>query len=149
MKVVLQRVSRASVTVDNNIVGNIDKGYVVLLGVSEGDNISTVEKMVDKIQKLRIFPDENGKTNLSITDVGGSILVISQFTLYADCSKGRRPSFHPACAPQKAAALYDKVCAAMRSILPGKVQSGIFAADMDVSLTNWGPVTLVLDSGYI
>jgi D-tyrosyl-tRNA(Tyr) deacylase len=102
MKIVLQRVSRASVTVGGEIMGSIDKGYVILLGVGGGDDKLKVEKMVDKIEKLRIFADENGKTNLSVGDVGGGVLVISQFTLYADCRKGNRPSFINAAKPELA-----------------------------------------------
>ena len=144
MKVVLQRVSRAAVSVDGETVGSIDRGYVVLLGVGEGDNTAKVEKMVDKIQKLRIFPDENGKTNLSIDEVGGGLLVISQFTLYADCRKGNRPSFVYAADPAIAEQLYDYFvrCADGRF---SKVAHGIFGADMQVELVNDGPFTVTLE----
>ena len=107
MKIVLQRVSRASVTVDGEIVGNIGKGYVVLLGIGKDDSREKVERMVAKIRKLRVFPDENDKINLSIEDISGEILVVSQFTLYADCKKGNRPSFTDAGSPQLAEELYD------------------------------------------
>ena len=144
MKIVLQRVSRASVTVDNNVVGSIDRGYVVLLGVGAGDGKSKVERLVDKIQKLRIFPDENGKTNLSIADVGGGILVISQFTLYADCRKGNRPGFTDAADPALAEELYEYfIKYATGKFI--KVERGIFGADMKVELTNDGPFTVLLE----
>jgi len=145
MKVILQRVSRASVTVDNSVVGKIGKGYVALVGFSDGDDKSIVEKMVDKIQRLRIFPDENGKTNLSIDDVGGSLLVVSQFTLYADCRKGNRPSFINAANPALAEKLYDYFI----EYAVGKfkrVEHGVFGASMKVELVNDGPFTVILDS---
>ena len=144
MKIVLQRISRASVTVDGSIVGSIDNGYVVLLGFGEGDDKPKVGKMVDKIQKLRIFPDENGKTNLSIGDVGGGILVISQFTLYADCRKGNRPSFTDAAEPALAEELYDCFIACAQEKFD-KVAHGIFGADMKVELINNGPFTVILE----
>jgi len=144
VKIVLQRVSRASVTVDGSINGSIGKGYVVLLGVGESDDKCKVEKMVDKIQKLRIFPDENGKTNLSISDVDGGLLVISQFTLYADCRKGNRPSFTDAANPALAEELYEYFIeyAAGRF---NRVERGVFGADMKVELTNDGPFTVLLE----
>jgi D-tyrosyl-tRNA(Tyr) deacylase len=149
MRLVVQRVRQASVYVDGTNVAAIGTGLLVLVGFGVGDAETgawlSIEAALRKLPLLRIFPDHDKPMNTSLVDIGGEILLVSQFTLYADCSKGRRPSFHPACPPQDAAILYDKICAAMRSILPGKVQSGIFAADMDVSLTNWGPVTLFLD----
>ena len=144
MKIVLQRVSWASVTVDDTITGSIDRGYVVLLGFGEGDDKAKVEKMVDKIQKLRIFPDENGKTNLSIGDVNGGILVVSQFTLYADCRKGNRPSFVNAASPALAEELYNYFIAYSKGKF-SKVESGIFGADMKVELLNDRPFTVILE----
>jgi len=145
MKIVLQRVSHASVTVDNSVVGEIGKGYVALVGFGDGDDKSIVEKMVDKIQRLRIFPDENGKTNLSISDVGGGLLIVSQFTLYADCRKGNRPSFINAANPVLAEKLYDYFI----EYSTGKfnhVEHGVFGASMKVELVNDGPFTVILDS---
>jgi len=144
MKVILQRVSRASVTVDSNITGSIDRGYLALIGFGENDDKSKVEKMVEKIQKLRIFPDENGKTNLSVTDVGGGLLVVSQFTLYADCRKGNRPSFVNAANPTTAEELYDYFI----EYAIGKfdrVEHGVFGASMKVELVNEGPFTVILE----
>jgi len=150
MRLVVQRVRQASVHVDGKNVAAIGAGLLVLVGFGPKDAENgawpSMEAALRKLPLLRIFPDNDKHMNTSLADVGGEILLVSQFTLYADCGKGRRPSFHLACPPQEAAALYDKACAAMRSLLPGKVQSGIFAADMDVLLTNWGPVTFILDS---
>ena len=145
MKIVLQRVSEASVTVDGEIVGSIDKGYVVLLGIGEDDTKEKVDKTVDKIKNLRIFADENGKTNLSIEDVGGEILIISQFTLYADCRKGNRPSFTGAGSPALAEELYDYFIERSEGKFK-KVGHGIFGASMKVSLVNEGPFTVILES---
>ena len=145
MKIVLQRVSCAAVRVDEQIIGSIEKGYVILLGIGANDTKEQVEKMVDKIKKLRIFPDENGKTNLSIDDVNGEILIISQFTLYADCRKGNRPSFTDAGSPTLAEELYEyfiKICDGKFK----KVAHGEFGASMKVELTNEGPFTIILDS---
>jgi D-tyrosyl-tRNA(Tyr) deacylase len=144
MKIVLQRVSRASVTVDGNVTGNINTGCVVLLGIGVGDDKSKVEKAVDKIQKLRIFPDSEGKTNLPITAVQGGLLVISQFTLYADCRKGNRPSFTEAAPPELAKELYECFIEYADGKFD-KVEHGIFGADMKVELVNDGPFTVLLD----
>jgi len=144
MKILLQRVSRASVTIDGEIVGNINKGYLVLLGVGAGDDKSKIEKAVDKIQKLRIFADENGKTNLSIADVGGELLVVSQFTLYADCRKGNRPSFTDAAPPALAEELYEYFIEYANGKFT-KVQHGVFGASMDVELVNSGPFTVIME----
>ena len=143
MKIVLQRVSRAAVEVENNIVGKIDNGYVALVGFGENDDKPKVEKMVDKIKKLRIFPDENGKINLSAGDVGGSILILSQFTLYADCRQNR-PSFTNAANPALAEELYNYFieCADGKF---NKVEHGIFGAKMEVELVNDGPFTVILE----
>jgi len=150
MRLVVQRVRQASVHVDGMSVAAIGTGLLVLVGFGSDDAETgawpSIEATLRKLPLLRIFPDNEKPMNISLVDVDGEILLVSQFTLYADCGKGRRPSFHLACSPQEAAALYDRVCATTRTILPGKVQNGIFAADMDVSLTNWGPVTLILDS---
>ncbi|MCL2200265.1 MAG: D-aminoacyl-tRNA deacylase [Defluviitaleaceae bacterium] len=144
MKIILQRVSRASVTVDGKVVGSINKGYLVLLGVGAGDDKTKIEKAVDKIQKLRIFPDENGKTNLSITDVGGELLIVSQFTLYADCRKGNRPSFTEAAPPALAEELYEYFIEYSKGKFT-KVQHGTFGASMEVELVNSGPFTVILE----
>ena len=146
MKIVLQRVSRASVTVEGKITGSIEAGYVVLLGIGAGDDKSKVEKAVDKIQKLRIFADSEGKTNLPITAVQGGLLVVSQFTLYADCRKGNRPSFTEAAPPALAEELYEYFIEYAK--LDGKfdkVECGVFGADMQVELVNDGPFTVIIE----
>ena len=145
MRAVLQRVARASVTVEGEVLGKIGKGFMILLGVEDADTEEITDKMADKICKLRIFEDENGKTNLSLADVGGELLVISQFTLYADCKKGNRPSFTNAGAPDMANALYEKFVAMCRERVP-KVETGRFGADMKVILENDGPFTILIDS---
>lgn len=145
MKLVIQRVSRASVTVDGTITGRIGTGYLVFLGVDSGDTREMADRYVEKLSKLRIFADEDGKTNLSIADVKGQILVVSQFTLYADCRKGNRPSFTNAGSPQLAEELYDYFLQRCREII-GSAESGIFGAEMKVSLENDGPFTIVWDS---
>ena len=145
MRAVVQRVSQASVRVEGEVIGEIGKGFLILLGVAETDTEAAADRMADKICKLRIFQDENGKTNLSLADVGGEILVVSQFTLYADCKKGNRPSFIKAGAPDMANCLYEHVIERCR-LYVDRVEHGIFGADMKVSLVNDGPFTLVLDS---
>ena len=145
MKFVIQRVSEASVSVDNRLIGEIQKGYMVLIGISENDSQVIADKMVRKMIGLRIFEDEQGKTNLSLSDVGGSLLLISQFTLYANCKKGNRPSFIEAGSPDKANALYEYIIKKCKESVPN-VQQGSFGADMKVSLVNDGPFTIVLDS---
>lgn len=144
MKIVLQRVNHATVKVDGNITGSIDKGYVILLGLGAGDNKSKIEKIVDKIQKLRLFSDENGKTNLSVNDVGGGILVVSQFTLYADCRKGNRPSFENAAEPALAEELYAYFLEYAKDKFK-TVGHGVFGAYMQVELANDGPFTVILE----
>jgi D-tyrosyl-tRNA(Tyr) deacylase len=146
MRAVVQRVSRASVTVDGEVVGSIGKGFVVLLGVTHDDTASVAAYLAEKILGLRIFEDDAGKMNLALADVGGACLVVSQFTLYGDCRKGRRPSFVAAAGPEQAEALYEVFVARIRA--GGIVaETGRFRAHMDVELVNDGPVTMLLDSG--
>ncbi len=144
MKVVIQRVSHASVTIDGQVHGAIDQGYLVLLGVGKEDDEKTVDRIVKKMIQLRIFADENGKTNLSLKDVGGSLLVVSQFTLYADCSHGNRPGFTNAAKPDQANALYEYFVKKCREQVEN-VQTGSFGADMKVELLNDGPFTIILE----
>lgn len=146
MRVVLQRVSNCTVTVNDKITGEIGKGFLLLLGVENGDTEADAIKLAKKISGLRIFTDENDKMNLSLADVGGSVLVVSNFTLYADCSHGRRPSFINAARPEISDPLYKFFCEEIRKNGIENVQTGIFGADMKVSLTNDGPVTLVINS---
>lgn len=148
MKIVLQRVLEAQVKIDGKIEGEIGKGYVLLVGVSDSDTTEIADKLISKIEKLRIFEDENGKTNLSIDQVGGEVMVVSQFTLYADCRKGNRPSFIKAGNPALAEEIYEYILNKCRGIFKN-TQSGKFGADMKVSLINDGPFTLVLDSDEI
>ena len=145
MRACIQRVSRASVSVDGRVVGAIERGFVVLLGVSESDTDKDVEYLCQKTLALRVFEDDAGKMNLSIQDVGGSLLVISQFTLYGDCRKGRRPSFIEAARPDKANQLYERFVALAKE-QGVRVECGQFQAHMDVELVNDGPVTMLLDS---
>ena len=148
MKFVIQRVAHANVVVDGNELGKIGKGFMVLIGVSKEDDKNIADKMVDKMIKLRIFEDENGKTNLSLDDVGGELLLISQFTLYANCKKGNRPSFIDAGAPDEANALYEYIIEKCKERV-NVVERGEFGADMKVSLLNDGPFTILLDSAEI
>lgn len=148
MKLVIQRVTHASVTVDNNVIGKIGKGYMVLIGVSDTDTKEIADKMLDKMIKLRIFEDENGKTNLSLADVGGELLLISQFTMYANCKKGNRPSFIEAGSPDHANALYKYIIEKCKERVD-VVEQGEFGAEMKVELLNDGPFTVILDSQQI
>ena len=148
MRFVIQRVTRASVTVDGKTVGQIEKGFMVLIGISDSDTKEVADKLVKKMCGLRIFEDENGKTNLSLADVGGSLLLVSQFTLYADCKKGNRPSFTNAGAPDMASQLYEYIIEQAKAYVPN-VQRGIFGADMKVELLNDGPFTILLDSAEL
>lgn len=144
MKFVIQRVTEASVTVENDTIGKIDKGYLVLIGVGKEDTTAEADRLIKKMLGLRIFADENGKTNLSLKDVNGQLLLVSQFTLYADCRKGNRPSFVNAGEPDKAEALYEYIIAECRKQVP-VVETGSFGADMKVSLCNDGPFTIILE----
>lgn len=145
MKALVQRVLEAQVRVDGQTVGSIGRGFLVFLGAGQEDSETECDKLADKISKLRIFEDENGKTNLAISDVGGDILVVSQFTLYADCHHGNRPSFIRACEPERAKELYEYFCRRCEEKTGKPVQRGIFGADMKVSLINDGPFTIMLD----
>ncbi len=146
MKAVIQRVKCADVSVDGKTVGKIDKGYMILLGVVEGDTVECAELLAAKVSKLRVFEDENGKMNLSVLDVGGEALVVSQFTLCADCKKGNRPSFTSSAHPEIANDLYLKFSQFLQDNGISKVENGIFGADMQVSLINDGPVTIIFDT---
>ena len=144
MKLVVQRVLEAKVEVDNNIVGKIEKGFLVLFGAGEGDTKEQADFLAEKLCNLRVFSDKNGKMNLSIKDIDGELLIVSQFTLYADCKKGNRPSFVKAAKPDKANELYEYFMSKCKSLVKN-VQKGIFGADMKVSLLNDGPVTIILE----
>jgi D-tyrosyl-tRNA(Tyr) deacylase len=145
MRAVVQRVRRAEVAVGDEVVGRVGTGWLVLLGVAPGDSQNDVEWLADKVANLRAFADDAGKMNRSVQDVGGAVLVVSQFTLYGDCRKGRRPSFTGAAHPSVAEPLYEAFVVALRS-LGVPVETGRFAADMRVSLVNDGPVTFVIDT---
>lgn len=147
MKFVIQRVARASCTVDGAVTGEIGNGFLVLIGVSDSDTEETADQMLKKMIGLRIFQDSAGKTNLSLRDVGGELLLISQFTLYADCRKGNRPSFVHAGKPEHAEQIYEYILRRCGEEAPGvKAARGIFGADMKIELLNDGPFTLILDS---
>lgn len=146
MKAVIQRVTRCSVTVDEKTVGKISGGFLILLGVEDGDTEKDADKLAAKIAGLRIFTDENDKMNLSLTDINGEVLVVSQFTLCASCRKGRRPNFTAAARPETAEPLYEYFCEAIHQNGINKVEHGVFGADMKVSLLNDGPVTIIIDS---
>ena len=146
MKAVIQRVASACVTVDGQTVGKIGRGYLILLGVMDGDGESEAALLAKKCAELRVNEDENGKMNLSLLDIGGEALVVSQFTLCADVSHGRRPSFTPSAPPQEADRLYQIFCGCLREHGVKNVQTGVFGADMQVSLVNDGPVTILFDT---
>ena len=145
MKFVIQRVTEASVTIEEKTVGAIGKGYLVLIGVGKEDTAAEADKLIKKMIGLRIFADENGKTNLSLKDVNGQLLLVSQFTLYANCTKGNRPSFIEAGDPGQAQELYEYIIAECRKQVP-VVETGEFGADMEVGLCNDGPFTIILES---
>ena len=144
MKFVIQRVTEASVTIDGRVSGQIGKGFLVFIGVGQEDTKEIADKFIKKLIGLRIFDDEEGKTNLALKDVDGQLLLVSQFTLYANCKKGNRPSFVEAGAPQQAEELYEYIIEACRKQVP-VVETGEFGADMKVSLLNDGPFTIILD----
>lgn len=145
MRFLIQRVSHASVTVDGTVIGKINKGFLVLIGICQEDTKEQADKLVKKMTGLRIFEDEKGKTNLALKDVDGELLLVSQFTLYADCRKGNRPSFINAGSPEHANALYEYIIARCKEIVP-VVEHGEFGADMKVELLNDGPFTVMLDT---
>ncbi|EPR43893.1 D-tyrosyl-tRNA(Tyr) deacylase [Desulfovibrio sp. X2] len=154
MRLLLQRVRRASVAVDGAAVGEIGEGLLCLAGFGPDDGEDLPElprwhKTIDKMLDLRIFPDEDGRFNRSLQETGGGLLLVSQFTLYADCRKGRRPSFSLAAPPDTARRLFERLVAEAERRLPGRTASGVFGADMDVLLTNWGPVTIMLDDAAL
>ena len=148
MRLLIQRVNHASVKVDGEVIGNIGKGFLVLVGIGQNDTREVADKYMKKMLGLRIFEDENGKTNLALKDVGGELLLISQFTLYSDCKKGNRPSFVNAGAPDMADEMYQYIISQCKKEID-VVEKGIFGADMKVSLVNDGPFTIVLDSDEI
>jgi len=148
MRFVIQVVSQADVKIDGKVKGSIEEGLMVLVGVGQKDTEEIADKMVSKLLGLRIFPDDKGKTNLSLADIGGGLLLVSQFTLYADCKKGNRPSFIKAGAPDEANRLYEYIIHKCREQVE-KVETGEFGADMKVSLVNEGPFTIILDSEEI
>lgn len=148
MRLVIQRVSEASVVVDGELVNSIGRGFLILVGIGQDDTEEVADKYLDKVSKLRIFEDSEGKTNLSLKDVGGEVLMISQFTLYADCRKGNRPSFVYAGKPDMANALYEYMLKKGGELMP-VVKGGVFGADMKVSLINDGPFTIVLDENTL
>lgn len=145
MRLLLQRVSEASVTVDGNTVGSIRTGLLILAGMAKTDTEAEIDYLSDKVLGLRIFPDSAGKMNRNIVDAGGSLLIVSQFTLYGDCRKGRRPSFDDAAGPEHAQALYNYLVHTLRSG-PVPVETGVFQATMEVHLVNQGPVTILMDT---
>lgn len=149
MKFLIQRVKNASVEIDSAVYSQIGKGYLVLVGITDRDTTEIADKMIQKMVGLRIFEDENGKTNLSLKDVDGNMLIVSQFTLYADCKKGNRPSFIKAGNPQNANSLYQYILEQSEKVYGKKVYSGQFGADMKISLINDGPFTIMLDSAEI
>jgi len=145
MKIIVQRVLSASVTVNHNIISEIKKGYLLLVGIEVGDTTDDVQRLVSMVMKMRIFPDAEGKMQHSIAEVGGEILVVSQFTLLANFAKGNRPSFHDAAKPEVAQPLFEALVEGLRAQLGSKISTGVFGADMQVSLCNDGPVTIILE----
>lgn len=145
MKFLIQRVNSAELKIDGKVHSSIDKGFLVLIGICDGDTKEIADKMIKKLLGMRIFEDENGKTNLSLESVGGNLLLVSQFTLYADCKKGNRPSFTKAAAPDVANDIYDYIVSECRKVYPS-LGTGVFGADMKITLENDGPFTIDLDS---
>lgn len=145
MRAVVQRVSEASVTVDGKVTGRIRNGLLVLLAIHREDTDEQLRWMADKCRKLRIFEDDQGKMNRSVEDINGGILLVSQFTLYGELKKGTRPSFINSAGPEKAEAMYDGMVSLLEESMPGKIQTGVFAAKMDVALVNDGPVTVIVE----
>lgn len=145
MKAVIQRVSEAAVTVDGSVTGEISRGLLILMAVHEDDTMDEIKWVSDKCRRLRIFEDEQGKMNRSVEDIGGEILLVSQFTLYGVVKKGTRPSFTASAGPEKAEAMYNEMISYLQSYMPGKIQSGIFAAKMNITLVNDGPVTIIVE----
>lgn len=148
MRFIIQRVQHASVTIDGNVAGKIGKGFLVLIGIEDSDTKEIADKLIKKMTGLRIFEDQNGKTNLSLADVDGELLLVSQFTLYADCKKGNRPSFIRAGKPDMAESLYEYIIEESQKVID-TVETGSFGADMKVELLNDGPFTILLDSAEI
>ena len=146
MKIIIQRVKKASVSVDNKIISKIDNGLLILLGIGNEDTFEDIQWLCNKIANLRIFPDENEVMNLSLKDVNGEVIVVSQFTLFASTKKGNRPSYVKAARPQIAIPLYEQFVSYLEEVLSKKVGTGIFGADMQISLINNGPVTISIDS---
>lgn len=144
MRVVIQRVEEAELVVDNSIISSIQRGLIIYLGITQEDNTNDITWLTQKISNLRIFSDENGKMNLSVKDIGGEAIVVSQFTLYASTKKGNRPSYLRSAKPEIAIPLYEEFVVTLRNSLP--VQTGVFGADMQISYTNAGPVTIIIDS---
>lgn len=149
MRAVVQRVKKASVAINNEVVSEISQGLLILVGVGNGDTTADADYLAEKIAELRIFEDDGGKMNLSVKDIKGGLLAVSQFTLYGDCRRGRRPSFTDSARPELAKPLYDYFVEKLAEIAATEVRTGVFAADMAVSLVNDGPVTLLLDSGKL
>lgn len=146
MRVVIQRSLQASVTIDHSLVASIEKGMVILLGIGKEDNDEDIQYLIKKVIGLRIFSDENGKMNLNVQDSGGEVIIVSQFTLFADTKKGNRPSFMESAPPDVAIPLYQSFIATFKENFNGKVETGEFGADMKVALVNDGPVTITIDS---
>ena len=145
MRIVLQRVARGKVTIDGRTAGTVEQGLVLLVGLAPSDGEESLLWMADKVVGLRVFPDEEGRMNLSLDEVEGGLLVVSQFTLYGDVRKGRRPSFGDAAPPEVAAPLYERFVALLRERAPGRVETGEFGAMMDLELVNAGPVTMIME----
>lgn len=145
MRAVVQRVISSSLSIDGKVYSEINKGFMVLVGITNGDTEKDIRAMAEKIIKLRVFEDENGKMNLSLNDVGGELQLVSQFTLYANCKEGNRPAFIDAARPEVAIPLYEKFIEDCKELTPNKVVTGVFGADMKINLVNDGPVTIILE----